>query len=175
MNYNILIKEIDAYKKFKSLIRVLRTKWTYRLKIWKISPTFAWQSPEVVTVISHTGLGVVSGMSHIQVIPDIIQQKFKYHLYFEFCNKCQVLWLFRHEARIWNLPVLGKISLKAIRAVKSVSLWSGCLGSNSKSLLIGWSPPLAEISSNTVYNAIFTPLILALLAHIELIFKISWG
>lgn len=30
----------------------------------------------VVTVISHTGLGVVSGMSHIHVIPDIMQQKF---------------------------------------------------------------------------------------------------
>lgn len=29
-----------------------------------------------VTVISHTGLGVVFGMSHIDVIPDIMQQKF---------------------------------------------------------------------------------------------------
>lgn len=30
----------------------------------------------VMTVISHTGLGVVSGRSHIHVIPDIMQKTF---------------------------------------------------------------------------------------------------
>lgn len=53
----------------------------------------------VVIVISHTGRGVVSGMSKLHVIPDIMQQKL-YHLYFKLFN---FFLLFRNDPRIWTL------------------------------------------------------------------------